>query len=145
MMVKRCMPIVLTAALLLAGCRGGKVDEAMLKGVVEQYVTAVASQQFDRAAEVTTGDAAAALLQLRPLLEELEYKSEVRNLSVRVLEADEEEARLEATYVLEQTIPDLGTTVGEYRVRYWLAPVEGKWRIFQVATVEQHESEDGGS
>lgn len=129
-------------ALFAAGCRD-RVDEAALKGAVEQYITSVATRQFDRALDVLTGDAAAALLQMRPMLEVLEYTSQVRDLKVRILEADAEEARLEATYTLEQTIPDLGTSVSVMRVRYWLAPVEGRWRIFRIATVEQHEQQHG--
>jgi len=143
--MKRVTSLVLAVLMtvLASGC-GERVDEAAVKGAVEQYVTSVATRQFDRAMDVLTGDAAAALLQMRPMLEVLEYNSEVRDLQVRVLEADEEEARLEATYTLEQTVPDLGTTVTRYRVRYWLAPVEDRWRIFRIATVEQHEQQPEG-
>lgn len=129
--------VVLLAISLLAGCgRGGKAQqEAQVRGVVEEYVTAIAQREYSHALSLTTGDAAAALEQLIPVLQALEYSSALSELETRVLELDTDRAEVEATYTQEQTIPDLGTSLTQYRLRYWLAPVGGQWKIYRVATV----------
>lgn len=83
------------------------------------------------ASATLTGDALVVFQGLFPLLEALEYESTVSDLEVTVLRIDNNAAELEARYVLTQTMPDLGTSVAQYRVRYSLAPADEQWRTFQ--------------
>lgn len=137
--------LVMVFALLLAGCGGGDKElERQLQGMVEEYVQNLAAQKWDRVLPALSGDALASMEEMIPALQAIQYETKIHDLSVDIdfINKKKDRATIEATYVMEQTIPDYGTTLDDMMVVFDLKKIRDEWKIYRISIADKTQRSD---
>jgi len=138
--VKTLVVLFMAVSLLVSGCSGkNKELERQLQGIVEEYVQNLAAQQWDKVLPALSGDALASMEEMIPALQAVDYETKIHELKTKVdfINKDKDRATVEATYIMEQTVPDYGTTLDDMMVVFDLKKIQDQWKIYRISIVNK--------
>jgi hypothetical protein len=74
-----------------------------------------------------------------PALQAVDYETKIHELKTKVdfINKDKDRATVEATYIMEQTVPDYGTTLDDMMVVFDLKKIQDQWKIYRISIVNK--------
>lgn len=130
--MRKLLVLMLIVGLLGAGCGRPSEEKAMVE-VARAFTEAVASKTFEVAWPLTRDREAATLLQDIPMMIALQGERKIENTYFYVDYLDGNRGSVIATYTQTETVPDVGTSRGEFKMVYEMKKVGKEWKIVDVA------------
>jgi len=127
------MVVLAAAVLVLSGCTSKEAATAMLD-TVRQYVDAYYGSEYEKALELTSGDAYTALKRKIELLKDMKWK--IYDMDIKVLYTNRDGTR--GTVKCTVTWGDETTEnryVGQHKYVFDLMKLDDGWKIYNAPTI----------